>query len=99
MSTTAATTGLSAVQQLAAAQIAIFGSLLFITIYIAVKHGVKGMMIWHMLTGLEGAAIIISALHIAQDGNPRKYGAGVAFASSGILAMLCLVPIGLIYEV
>lgn len=97
--TAAATTGLSAIQQLAAAQIAIYSALLLITAYIAFKHGLKGMMVWHMLIGLEAMAILGAALRIAQDGNPRKFGAGVSLSSSGIQALLCLVPIGLIYEV
>ncbi|TID25916.1 hypothetical protein E2P81_ATG03703 [Venturia nashicola] len=97
--TAAATTGLSSIQQLAAAQIAIYALLFLITLYVAYKHGAKGMMVWQMLVGLEVMAIVLAALHIAQDGNPRKYGAGVSFASSGIQALLCLTPIGLIYEV
>lgn len=99
MSTTTSTSGLSAIQQLAAAEIALFGSLLLVTGFIAVKHGAKGIMVWHMLIGMCIMALVISILHILQKGDPRKYGAGVAFANSGILAMLCLVPIGLIYEV
>ncbi|QDS73211.1 hypothetical protein FKW77_003151 [Venturia effusa] len=95
----ASKSGLLAIKQLAAAEVAIFSSLLIMTIYIAIKHGAKGVMVWHMLAGLESMAIIAAALRIAQNGNPRKYGGGVAFAVSGLQAMLCLVPIGLIYEV
>jgi len=91
--------GLSSLQQLSAAEIAIYGTLFFITAFIAKKHGIKGMMVWHMLVGLCVMAIIYSALHIAQNGNPRLYGAGVSFANSGTLAILVLTPIGLIYEV
>ncbi|KAE9970481.1 hypothetical protein EG328_006209 [Venturia inaequalis] len=97
--TAAATTGLSAIQQLGAAQIALFSSLLLVTGFIAIKHGAKGMMVWQMLVGLEAIAVVSGALHIAQNGDPRKFGAGVAFATSGIQALLCLIPIGLIYEV
>lgn len=86
-------------QKLAAAQIAIFGPLLFVTIYITFKHGKKGLMVWPFLAGIGVFAIILGAIHIAQDGNPRLYGAGIGLATSGILSQLVLVPIGIIYEV
>ncbi|KAE9975033.1 hypothetical protein EG328_003509 [Venturia inaequalis] len=90
---------LTSLEQLAAAQVAIFGSLVFITIYIAFKHGRKGLMVWQILAGLEVCMIILGALHIAQNGNPNSYSARIRILTSGILSQLAIVPIGIIYEV